>query len=104
MVMRGASGSEPEVTGRVYSVACYTCVINRFDHNGGTLVDETRGTAAGHHIVFLHGWGANRDSLRGIAVLFEATHSIHLIDLPGFGDAPLPPAAWGTIEYANLVE
>jgi pimeloyl-ACP methyl ester carboxylesterase len=56
------------------------------------------------HIVFLHGWGANRDSLRGIAGLFEPAYTIHLIDLPGFGEAPGPPAAWGTIEYADLVE
>ncbi|HEX4348643.1 MAG TPA: alpha/beta fold hydrolase [Vicinamibacterales bacterium] len=54
--------------------------------------------------MFLHGWGANRDSLRGIAALFEATHSVHLIDLPGFGDAPAPPGDWGTTEYADFVE
>jgi pimeloyl-ACP methyl ester carboxylesterase len=54
--------------------------------------------------VFLHGWGATRDSLRGIAALFEPTHRIHLIDLPGFGEAPLPPAGWSTIEYADLVQ
>jgi pimeloyl-ACP methyl ester carboxylesterase len=54
--------------------------------------------------VFLHGWGASRDSLRGVATLSEPTHTVHLIDLPGFGEAPLPPSAWGTPEYADLVQ
>lgn len=84
--------------------ACYTDLITRFESNGATLVDETRGAPAAHHIVFLHGWGANRDSLRGIAALFEARYAVHLIDLPGFGEAPLPPEGWGTVEYADLVQ
>src|SRR5205823_11588722 len=45
--------------------------------------------------------------LRGIAGLFQPTDRVHLIDLPGFGDAPLPPAAWGsagTIDYADLIQ
>src|SRR5262249_60797335 len=40
----------------------------------------------------LHGWGLNRESLRGIAILFQHTHRVHLIDLPGFGEAAAPPA------------
>jgi pimeloyl-ACP methyl ester carboxylesterase len=55
-------------------------------------------------MVFLHGWGATRDSLRPVADLFQPTDCVHLIDLPGFGEAPLPPAGWSTIDYANLVE
>jgi pimeloyl-ACP methyl ester carboxylesterase len=56
------------------------------------------------HLVFLHGWGLTRDSLRGIGILFQHTFRVHLIDLPGFGEAPLPPADWTTIDYADLVE
>ena len=36
-------------------------------------------------------------------MLFQHTYRVHLIDLPGFGDAPLPPESWDTIEYADLV-
>jgi pimeloyl-ACP methyl ester carboxylesterase len=54
--------------------------------------------------VFLHGWRQNRDSLRAIGVLFEGTHSVHLLDLPGFGEAPPPPHDWDTIKYADLVQ
>lgn len=56
------------------------------------------------HLVFLHGWGLTRDSLRGIAILFQQTFRIHLIDLPGFGQAKGPPADWGTPQYADIVE
>lgn len=54
--------------------------------------------------MFLHGWGGSRESLRGIATLFQHTDCVHLLDLPGFGEAPLPPDTWGTIEYADLVQ
>jgi pimeloyl-ACP methyl ester carboxylesterase len=55
-------------------------------------------------MLFLHGWGGNRESLRGIGTLFQHTHRVHLIDLPGFGEAPVPPDSWGTVEYADLVQ
>ena len=78
--------------------------IVRFEYNGGVLVGEQSGEDAVPHILFLHGWGANRESLRGVATLFQHTHGVHLLDLPGFGEAPLPPETWGTIEYADLVQ
>lgn len=55
-------------------------------------------------MVFLHGWGGSRESLRELARLFEHTHQVHLLDLPGFGASPIPPEGWGTQEYAALVE
>jgi pimeloyl-ACP methyl ester carboxylesterase len=78
-------------------------LIQRFEHGGGTLVDEVIGGGTEREMVFLHGWGANRESLRGIAVLFENEYRIHLIDLPGFGEAPVPPSDWGTPNYTDLV-
>ncbi|MGE3958928.1 MAG: alpha/beta fold hydrolase [Vicinamibacterales bacterium] len=78
--------------------------IERFEYHGASLVDEMSGEPADGHIVFLHGWGGNRESLRGIATLFQHTHRVHLIDLPGFGEAPPPPETWGTNEYADLVQ
>jgi pimeloyl-ACP methyl ester carboxylesterase len=77
--------------------------VDEFEHGGARLIDEVVG-AAGPHLVFLHGWGGSRESLRGVAVLFEHTHRIHLIDLPGFGAAPAPPDDWDTARYADLVE
>ncbi len=62
------------------------------------------GAPTTRHLVFLHGWGVNRDSLRGIATLFQHTHTVHLLDLPGFGEAPPPPPDWDTIHYTDLVQ
>ena len=78
--------------------------VQRFEHNGGVLIDEHSGNSSAPHILFLHGWGGSRESLRGIATLFQHTHHVHLFDLPGFGAAPVPPEGWGTIEYADLVQ
>ena len=93
--------------------------IETFEHGGAALVVEvlTDSSASSRRhlpdrpdgpdqpdLVFLHGWGANRESLRGIAVLFQHASRVHLIDLPGFGAAPLPPRDWSTVEYADLVQ
>ena len=78
--------------------------VERFEHGGAALVDESVGRSADRHIVFLHGWGGSRESLRGIGVLFQHARRVHLIDLPGFGDAPLPPSDWGTSHYADLIQ
>jgi pimeloyl-ACP methyl ester carboxylesterase len=78
--------------------------IERFDHGGASLVDEVIGESSQHHLVFLHGWGGSRESLRGIAALFQHTHCVHLIDLPGFGEAPVPPSDWDTLHYTDLVQ
>jgi len=79
-------------------------VVERFEHNGVSLVVDTLGGAGTRHVVFLHGWGANRESLRGIATLFQTEYRVHLLDLPGFGAAPLPPPGWDTINYSDLVQ
>lgn len=55
-------------------------------------------------MVFLHGWGGSRESLRAIAALFQQTYRIHLVDLPGFGEAPPPPPDWNTLDYTDLIQ
>jgi pimeloyl-ACP methyl ester carboxylesterase len=79
-------------------------VVERFEHGGAELLAEAAGASADRHVVFLHGWGGSRESLRGIAILFQHTARVHLLDLPGFGEAPPPPPSWGTLEYADLVQ
>lgn len=78
--------------------------VERFEHNGASLIDEAFGEPTSSHLVFLHGWGQNRDSLRGIATLFQHQYRVHLLDLPGFGEAPPPPPDWDTIHYTDLVQ
>lgn len=77
--------------------------IGKFEHASASLVAEVSGNAGSDELVFLHGWGTNRESLRGLAVLFQHTHRVHLIDAPGFGEAPNPPSDWDTARYADLL-
>jgi pimeloyl-ACP methyl ester carboxylesterase len=54
-------------------------------------------------LVWAHGWGHTH---RNLLPLAEATGRLGgsvLLDLPGFGDSPPPPAAWGTEDYADAV-
>jgi pimeloyl-ACP methyl ester carboxylesterase len=78
--------------------------VERFEHGGAALTVEALGPPGDRHIVFLHGWGGSRESLRGIATLFQHQYRVHLVDLPGFGEAPPPPEGWGTLEYTDLVQ
>jgi pimeloyl-ACP methyl ester carboxylesterase len=79
-------------------------VASIFEQEGVRLVDEMLGPDVPRHLVFLHGWRLNRESLRGIGILFQHTFRVHLIDLPGFGDLPAPPPEWDTNKYADFVQ
>jgi pimeloyl-ACP methyl ester carboxylesterase len=98
----------PHVPGRMlhyqHTLTGGVTQVERFEHGGGTLIDEVFGDGTDRHLVFMHGWGASRESLRGIAVLFQSAYRVHLFDFPGFGEAPPPPADWDTINYADLVQ
>ena len=78
--------------------------VASFGYDGATLIDEVLGDPADRHIVFLHGWGGNRESLRPIGTLFQNAYCVHLLDLPGFGDSALPPPDWNTVKYTDLVQ
>ena len=55
-------------------------------------------------VVLLHGWGANLQLMQPLADrLAPLGHTIHLFDLPGFGETPPPSVAWSVPDYANCV-
>jgi len=55
-------------------------------------------------LVMLHGWGANSDLLLPLAQrLTPQGFTVHMLDLPGFGHTPEPPAAWTVYDYARFV-
>jgi pimeloyl-ACP methyl ester carboxylesterase len=58
----------------------------------------------GRPVVFLHGWGSTGQSFWPVAqgLAREGFHC-HLLDLPGFGLADLPPEPWGVAQYADYV-
>lgn len=63
-----------------------------------------RGGAAATPVLALHGWGASRQLMTPVAErLAPLGHAVYALDLPGFGETPAPPVAWGVGDYAQFV-
>ena len=60
--------------------------------------DSPQGGAA---LVWAHGWGQNHAAMLPLAEATRRHGRSLLLDLPGFGASPAPPAAWGTADYAD---
>ena len=76
----------------------------RFEHKGATLRAEPLTEAIGPiRLVWLHGWGQSRESVRAIAESLVATGESWILDLPGHGEAPLPPEPYSPALYARLI-
>ncbi len=54
-------------------------------------------------VVMLHGWGSSAALMRPFAQMLTDERRVHNLDLPGHGQTPPPPHAWGVPEYAELV-
>ncbi|MCL1831349.1 MAG: alpha/beta hydrolase [Oscillospiraceae bacterium] len=54
-------------------------------------------------ILILHGWGCDKAVYAGLTAHLSATHTVILPELPGFGETPEPPDAWGVSDYADCV-
>jgi pimeloyl-ACP methyl ester carboxylesterase len=52
----------------------------------------------------IHGWGQSKSDLRPLGHLLAKAATVHLVDLPGFGDSPLPATAWSTADYALALD
>lgn len=77
---------------------------SRFEHLGATLRAEPLTEGVGPiRLIYLHGWGQGRDSMRPLASALSNTAESWVLDLPGFGEAPLPPHAYAPADYATLV-
>lgn len=57
----------------------------------------------GKNLIFLHGWGRNKDDFNSMAKAFKNNYKVWLIDLPGFGESDTPKTIYGTHEYANII-
>lgn len=76
----------------------------RFEFNGATLRAEPLTDALGPvRLVWLHGWGQTRESVRTIAESLVPTGESWILDLPGHGEAPNPPQAYSPAHYAQVV-
>jgi pimeloyl-ACP methyl ester carboxylesterase len=54
-------------------------------------------------LVCAHGWGQTHQALLPIAAAVRRAGRSMLLDLPGFGASPAPPAAWSTADYADAL-
>jgi pimeloyl-ACP methyl ester carboxylesterase len=76
-----------------------------FTHEATTSY-ATRGLAcdsAPLQVIWGHGWGQDHRVFLGLVAAFEQQAAHTLIDFPGFGESPPPPAVWGTADYADAV-
>ena len=58
---------------------------------------------AGAPVVVLHGWGGRIESMTPVIDCLSSSFRVIALDLPGFGESPLPTGAWGTADYASFV-
>jgi pimeloyl-ACP methyl ester carboxylesterase len=59
--------------------------------------------SAALQVVWGHGWGQDHRVFLGLVHGLERRAAHTLIDFPGFGASPPPPAAWGTADYADAI-
>lgn len=71
---------------------------------GGALALDVERRGQGPPLVLLHGFGASRFTWRLWADDLARTHTVHLMDIFGFGAAPPPPdGRYGPVEQAETV-
>lgn len=54
-------------------------------------------------VILLHGWGGEAASFQPLFEWLAQSHKVYALDLPGFGKSQMPPNAWDTSDYAQLV-
>lgn len=57
----------------------------------------------GDPVVVLHGWGGRIESMSPVLECLGRSLHVVAMDLPGFGDSPIPAGVWGTPDYAEFV-
>lgn len=58
---------------------------------------------SGSPVVVLHGWGGRIESMTPVVDCLASSFRVVALDLPGFGESPLPAGVWGTADYATFV-
>jgi pimeloyl-ACP methyl ester carboxylesterase len=54
-------------------------------------------------LVWAHGWGHTHENMLPLAQAMRRSARSVLVDFPGFGASPMPPAPWGTADYADAM-
>jgi len=58
----------------------------------------------GRDVVFLHGWGQNKEMMEPLAAHMADRFRVTNLDFPGFGKSDLPPVPWGVDDYTLWFE
>jgi len=74
---------------------------NTFRYNGTSVAWYQKGE--GKPLIILHGWGSSGDVMKPIADKLSGIRNCVILDLPGFGNSPAPPAAWSIGDYADML-
>lgn len=74
---------------------------HRFHYKTSDVAYYTIGS--GKPLIILHGWGSSSSVMAPLAKRLSEHRLCTLIDFPGFGDSPEPPAAWAIKDYSDLV-
>lgn len=72
------------------------------DINDITIYYEKYGTNK-ETILILPGWGNTRQTFYYIINHFKTTHTIYIIDYPGFGKSPIPNKTLTIYDYSELI-
>lgn len=57
----------------------------------------------GPNILFLHGWGQNKNSFKEISFYLRKKYTCILMDLPGFGNSKVPERVMTIDDYGDLI-
>ncbi|MEI8067965.1 MAG: alpha/beta hydrolase [Candidatus Shapirobacteria bacterium] len=58
----------------------------------------------GPTLVFLHGWGPDKEKYIDLINLLSKKFRVIALDFPGFGKSSLPPKAWTNKDYAQFLD
>jgi pimeloyl-ACP methyl ester carboxylesterase len=67
------------------------------------VVDRVPASGSSASVVVLHGWGGRIESMSPVIECLARNFRVVALDLPGFGESPVPDSAWGTHDYGDYV-
>ena len=74
-----------------------------FEHAHGTALVRRAGSSDERHFVLVHGIGVASHYWARLVPLLARSGTVHVLELPGFGGAPQPPAALSVPQLASVV-
>lgn len=76
--------------------------MEHFQAKGTVVSYKESGESTGMPVLWGHGWGQDHRAFEPMAESIRQGRHF-LLDFPGFGKSPIPPAAWGTADYADAI-